>query len=93
MYSYTMTIDELKIFLNNACLGISEHMERLIFILHHQIPENMQFGDIVFLFIFGLLTLSIFLSAFTTVRVNKKVGLESYYLDKISVQLKKDNEK
>jgi len=40
-----------------------------------------------------LLTLSIFLSAFTTVRGNKKVGLESYYLDKISVQLKKDNEK
>jgi len=88
-----MTIDELKIFLNNACLGISEHTERLILIFSSQIPEDMELGDIIFLIIFGLLTLSIVLSALSTIKVNKKVGLESYYLYKISVQSKKDNEK
>ena len=88
-----MTIDELKIFLNNACLGISEHTERLILIFSSQIPEDMELGDIIFLIIFGLLTLSIVLSALSKVKLNQKVGLESYYLDKILVQSKKNNKK
>jgi len=88
-----MTIDGLKIFLNNTCLDIYEHTKKLFLIFCSQIPEDMQLGDIIFLFILGLLTLSIVLSALSKVKLNQKVGLESYYLDKILVQSKKNNKK
>ena len=88
-----MTIDGLKIFLNNTCLDISEHTKRLFLIFCSQIPEDMQLGDIIFLCIFGLLSVSIVLSALSKVKLNQKVGLENYYLDKILVQSKKKNKK
>ena len=86
-----MTIDGLKIFINNARIDITEYIEKLILIFCDQMPEDMPLGDIIFLFIFGLLTLSIVLSALSTKIFNKKVGLENYYLDKIAIKSKKNN--
>ena len=65
-------------------------MERLMLIFYDQILDEMALGDIIFLCIFGLLILSIVLSALSTIIFKKKVGLKSYYLDQIAIKSKKD---
>tara|TARA_B110000305_G_C18970884_1_gene417080 strand:+ start:328 stop:603 length:276 start_codon:yes stop_codon:yes gene_type:complete len=79
-----MKINEFKIFLNNSFLDIIEYTDRLNLTFFGQIPiDNMQLGDIIFLFIVGLFILSLFLSKLSIRSGHKKVGLESYYLDQI----------
>ena len=86
-----MKISEFKIFLDNSYTGITEYIERLILIFSNQIPDNMELGDIIFLSILILFILSLVLSSLLRIKVPKKVGLESYYLDQIAIQSKKDN--
>ena len=86
-----MTIDELQILINNARININEYIEKLILIFFDQIPDDMLLGDIIFLFILGLLVLSIIFSALSTIIFDKKVGLESYYLDQTAIRSKKIN--
>jgi len=86
-----MKISEFKIFLDNSYTGITEYIERLILIFSNQIPDNMELGDIIFLSILILFILSLVLSSLFRIKVHKKVGLESYYLDQIAIQSKKDN--
>ena len=91
-----MIIVELKIFLNSTFIIISEYMDSLILTLFNQIPKNgMQLGDIIFLIIVCLFVLSIVLSivslALSKIMIHKKVGLESYYLDQVAIQLKKNS--
>jgi hypothetical protein len=86
-----MKISEFKIFLDNSYIGITEYIERLILIFSNQIPDNMELGDIIFLSILILFILSLVLSSLFRIKVHKKVGLESYYLDQIAIQSKKDD--
>ena len=86
-----MKISEFKIFLDNSYTGITEYIERLILIFSNQIPDNMELGDIIFLSILILFILSLVLSSILRIKVHRKVGLESYYLDQIAIQSKKDN--
>ena len=84
-----MTISEFKIFLYNSCIGITEYIEKFILILCSQILDYIKLGDIIFLFMLGLFVLSIVLSDILIIKVHKKVGLETYYLDQVDIQSKK----
>ena len=86
-----MKISEFKIYLDNSYIGITEYIERLILIFSNQIPDNMELGDIIFLSILILFFLSLVLSGLFRIKIHKKVGLESYYLDQIAIKSKKDN--
>ena len=91
-----MTIVELKMFLNNAFIVIAEYMERLTVTFFSIFSkDDFQLGDIIFLaiiFLFFLsLVLSIVSSAISAIKFHKKAGLESYYLDQVAIQLKKNN--
>jgi len=87
-----MTINEFKIFLNNAFISIAEYMEKLILTFFGQTSKDyIQLGDIIFLIITGFVILSLVLSALSKINFYKNDGLESYYLDQIAIQSKKDD--
>ena len=64
-----MIIVELKIFVNTVFIGITEYMEKLIQIFFIQISQDdIQLGDMIFLFIVGLFILSLVLSALSRIK-------------------------